>query len=164
MPRLASRTRRRLFKIVGAFFLGKCFEIPLAGAATQPSLVEKSTLASLLDTLLPSDAYSGSAKNLHVDQGLWEIASLDPRFKQLLQFGCQWLNMTGSMPFADLPAEQQTAIVAWMAESDWNQIPRRFYEIVRQLAIELYYSQPAASAGLPVQRPPQPLGYPPPWD
>lgn len=162
-PRLSSLTRRRLFKLVGAFFLGQSLEITPARATVQPSRLERSAFATFLDILLPGDAYSGSASDLRVDQGLWDIASADPRFQQLVQFGCQWLNMTGSTPFAKLPAEQQTAVVAWMAESDWNQVPRRFYEIVRQLAVELYYSQSAARAGMPVLNPPQPLGYPPPW-
>lgn len=164
MPHLASRTRRRLFKLVGVFFFGHSLEITSARATGQPSHLERSAFAAFLDIILPSDAYSGSASDLHVDRGLWKIAGTDPRFHQLAKFGCQWLNMTGGTPFAKLPAEQQMAIVAWMAESDWNQVPRRFYEIVRQLAVELYYSQSAARAGLPAQTPPQPLGYPPPWE
>jgi hypothetical protein len=59
--------------------------------------------------------------------------------------------------------DDQIKIVQWMSEADWNQIPRRFYELMRQVAIEVYYTDPAAWAGLALQRPPQPFGYPPPW-
>jgi hypothetical protein len=71
--------------------------------------------------------------------------------------------MTGGPPFCELAFDQQIAVVNWMAHADWNEVPRRFYELMRQVSIELYYSTPAAWHGLPIQRPPQPLGYPPPW-
>jgi hypothetical protein len=100
---------------------------------------------------------------VHADEKLWEFSEFDPRFRRLVELGCRWLNLTGGPPFAELTAEQQIAVVEWMSTSDWNQIPRRFYELVRQAAIELYYSDPAAWRGLPIERPPQPLGYPPPW-
>ena len=132
-------------------------------AANQPSALDKSTFAAFLDILIPGNSGSGSASDLLVDQGLWQIAGEDEQFHQLVHIGCQWLNMTGGMRFANLSSEQQGVIVTWMAQADWNQVPRRFYELVRQLALELYYSQTAAWAGLPIQSPPQPRGYPPPW-
>lgn len=143
--------------------MGHCADIALAITASQTSALDKSTFAAFLDTLIPRDSSSGSASDLRIDQGLWQIAGEDQRFHQLLQIGCQWLNMTGSTSFTNLPPEQKTAIVMWMAKSDWNQVPRRFYELVRQLALELYYSQPTTWGGLPIQSPPQPRGYPPPW-
>jgi hypothetical protein len=71
--------------------------------------------------------------------------------------------MTGGTQFSALASEQQIAVVHWMSRADWNEIPRRFYELVRQVAVELYFANPAALSGLPINRSPQPLGYPPPW-
>jgi hypothetical protein len=159
---LPSATRRRLCQIVGAFFLGLGVS-PGQALAAAPALHQRATVAAFLDILFPRDAISGSATDLGVHDKLLAFSQGDENFARLLDIGSQWLNMTGSEPFAGLPDDQKTAIVTWMSESDWNQIPRRFYELVRQIAIELYFSQPASWVGLPIHRPPQPFGYPPPW-
>jgi hypothetical protein len=133
-------------------------------AAPVPAGIELRTFAAFLDVLLPRDTYSGSASDLKVDLTLRRFAKQDARFQRLVELGCTWLNMTGQGSFANLTANDQIKVVEWMASSDWNQIPRRFYELVRQAAIEIYFSEPASLAGLPVKSPPQPLGHPPPWD
>jgi len=134
-----------------------------AWAATTPTALERATFAAFLDVLLPRDAYSGSATDLGVDAKLWSLAQIDLQFGRLLGVGCQWLNLTGATGFADLSERQKIAVVQWMSGADWNEVPRRFYELMRQAAVEVYYSEPAAWVGLAIQRPPQPLGYPPPW-
>ncbi len=158
---LPSATRRRLCQLVGAFFLGPTLLPGTALAA--PGSTEQRTLDAFLDTLFPRDEDTGSAAEFGISRQLWAFAATEPNFRRLVGLGCQWLNLTGGMPFAKLDAEQRTALVRWMADADWNEIPRRFYELVRQVGIELYYSQPSAAAGLPLQRSPQPTGYPPPW-
>lgn len=163
MTQLPLTQRRRLLQIVGVFFLGQAFDVSPAVAAAASSPLEKTTFAAFLDVLLPRDNVSGSATDLRVDKQLWQLAGDDARFRRLIGLGCQWLNATGGPPFAQLSAEQQIAVVAWMSHSDWNEVPRRFYELVRQTAVEVYYSNPAAWRGLPIERPPQPLGYRPPW-
>ena len=160
---LSSASRRRLCKIVGAFFLGSAINLASAAALAPPGKEERTTLAAFLDTLLPRDELSGSATDLGIDRQLWAFSTSEPDFRKLVDYGCRWLNMTGSSPFPALAIEQQIAVVDWMSRADWNEIPRRFYELVRQVAIELYYSNPAALNGQPINRSPQPLGYPPPW-
>jgi len=155
--------RRRLLKIVGAFFLGQAFDISPALAAAAPSPAERATFAAFLDVLLPRDAVSGSASDFRVDVQLWALAKTEARFRRLVVLGCQWLNMTGGPPFTELTIEQQIAVVEWMSHSDWSEVPRRFYELVRQTAVEVYYSDLAAWQGLSIEHPPQPLGYMPPW-
>lgn len=155
--------RRRLLQIVGAFFLGQAFDVSPAIAAATPSPLEKTTFAAFLDVLLPRDNLSGSATDLRVGEQLWALAADDLRFRRLIGLGCQWLNATGGPPFAELDTDQQIAVVEWMSQSNWNEVPRRFYELVRQTTVEAYYSDPAAWKGTVIERPPQPLGYPPPW-
>lgn len=158
-----SDLRRRLLKAVGAFFLAETLLVGPVAAATRPAAAARRTLAAFLDTLLPADAQSGSASALKVDRKLWVLAAGDARFARLLALGCRWLDMTGTGSFADLSPADRIRVVEWMAGSEWNEIPRRFYELVRQVAVEFYYSDPAAWGGLPIRTPPQPLGYPPPW-
>lgn len=155
--------RRRLLQVVGAFFLGQAFDVSPALAAAAPSPSERATFAAFLDVLLPRDALTGSATDLRVDEQLWLLSDSEARFRRLVVLGCQWLNMTGGPPFTELAAGQQIAVVEWMSHSDWNEVPRRFYELVRQTAVEVYYSDPAAWRGLSIEHPPQPLGYLPPW-
>jgi hypothetical protein len=59
--------------------------------------------------------------------------------------------------------EVRVVIVSWMSTSAWDQIPRRFYEILRQRVIELYYARTDTLGGLHIRQPPQPDGYPQPW-
>jgi len=160
---LQSNERRQLLKIVGAFFVGNAIGIHPAFAATLPTDQERKTFAAFLDVLLPRDEHSGSASDLGIDVKLRAFSETDDNYHKLIKFGCQWLNMTGGPPFSELESQQQIALVEWMTTSDWNQIPRRFYTLVRQTAIELYYSEPATWAGTAIDSPPQPLGYMPPW-
>ena len=139
--------------------------VDLASAATTApaSREARATLAAFLDTLLPRDELSGSATDLGTDRQLWEFSKTSPDFRKLVDYGCRWLNMTGGVRFSELATEQQIAIVDWMSQADWNGIPRRFYELVRQVTIELYFSNAASVNGLPIKNSPQPLGFPPPW-
>ncbi len=145
------------------FFLGEVPGIGQVWAAVPPTLLEHKTLAAFIDVLIPRDAVSGSATDLQVDARLWEFAQSSSQFRRLVLLGCQWLNMTGGLPFAKLQTEQQSAVVEWMTTADWNQVPRRFYELLRQAVAEIYYSDPSAWKGLAIKQPPQPFGYPPPW-
>lgn len=161
---MQSIQRRRLLKVVGAFFLSHPVGLTKALASSASTELEHKTFASFLDILLPRDELSGSATDLRIDDKLWEFSKSDPRFLHLIKLGCEWLNLTGGPPFAELGTEQQIAVVVWMSNSDWNQVPRRFYELMRQAAIEFYYSDSDVWNGLPIMQPPQPLGYPPPWE
>jgi len=140
-----------------------------AGAATRSrtQVVRDSdiapALAAFLDTLLPRDASSGSASDLSIPKEILAESHNDPLYTRLLNAGCQWLDQAAEGSFADAAPRVRDVIVAWAAESDWDGVPRRFYELLRQRALELYYSKPEAWGGLPLTRPPQPIGYPEPW-
>lgn len=157
----ASISRRRLCKIVGAFFVGGSVDLAFAAAPLAPGVTERAALAAFVNTLLPRDGMSGSATDLGVDQQIWTFSKTESDFRKLLNLGCRWLDMTGGPPFSKLAVDQQLVVVSWMAQSDWNGIPRRFYELMRQISLELYYSSPSAWNGLPIHSPPQPVGYPP---
>jgi hypothetical protein len=132
-----------------------------AQAATAPSL--ETTLTAFLDTLLPADALSGSASDLGVHRTLLAESAGDALYARLIAAGCQFLDRAAEGSFAGSSARVREVIVEWMAQSDYDEVPRRFYEIVRQRGVELYYSQPQAWGGVPIRRPPQPIGYPDHW-
>jgi hypothetical protein len=159
-----NQQRRQILQSVGVFFAAHSLNIN-AETLSQgaPTSVEKSTLAAFVDVLIPRDRFTGSATDLQVDAQLWSLAESSEKLRQLLAAGCEWLNQTGGPPFAELRYKQQYKLVAWMAESDWNNVPRLFYEIVRSSAMRFYFAQPAAWEGLAIDRPPQPQGYSPPW-
>ncbi len=121
------------------------------------------TLAAFLDVLLPADAQSPAASQLGVTGELLDIASQSGLYLKLIGLGTQWLNDTGRGPFHGLSEVDRNRIVAWMSMSDLNQIPGRFYFLLRYSAIELYFSHPESIAGLNLNPAPQPAGYPPPW-
>ena len=159
-PELSPR-RRQLLKLAVAAFLAP---VSLPGGSAQASdPSQQKAFAAFLDTLLPRDALSGSATDLGVDQAIWELATEQPLLQKLLVFGSRWLDNTGGPPFAELDEDSRIAIADWMSKADWNEIPGRFFHLVRHLALEFYYSQPDSWAGLPLDHPPQPNGFPPPW-
>lgn len=159
----AALTRRRVLKIIGAFFLANAALPPDTFAAPPSSANAVRTFAAFLDVLLPRDAHSGAATDLQVDLALWSVADDSPLFHKLIMQGSYWLDEVAEGSFSDLNDADQIKVVEWMAADDWNQVPRRFYELVRQAAVEIYYSHPKSLAGLPLQTSPQPQGYPPPW-
>jgi Gluconate 2-dehydrogenase subunit 3 len=145
----------------------------LAAGLTGPALVsaleaaeesvDAETLAAYLDTLLPADAVSPSASQLGIGAEMLDIAATVPLFSKLLALGTAWLNKTGRGPFHALASQDQARVVAWMNAADRDQIPGRFYLLVRQTAVELYYSRPEITVGFDLNPAPQPAGYPPPW-
>ncbi len=156
--------RRRILKSVAAFFTAYGTGVSAESFSLEkPSVSEKETLAAFLDVLIPRDRITGSATDLQVDRQLWSLAESSDNFRRLLAIGCEWLNKTDSVPFSQLTYKQQYKLITWMSESDWQYVPRRFYEIVRNTSMSLYYSQPEARQGLPMHLAPQPEGYLPPW-
>jgi hypothetical protein len=131
-------------------------------AAAANAALEK-TLAGFLDTILPADALSGSASDLGLPKRILGEAAGDELYSRLIAVGCQWLDRAAEGSFASSNPRVHHVIVTWMAESDYNEVPRRFYELLRQRAVELYYSAPEAWGGLAISRPPQPIGYPDHW-
>ena len=163
MTNLPSSLRRRLLQHISLFFLADAIPFTAYSTATSGNENQAQTFASFLDELLPRDSLSGSATDLGIHIALADIAKEDARFSKLIEQGCMWLNWASESRFASLSEEDRIKLISWMTESDWNQVPRRFYELVRQAAVEIYYSDPRALKGLPLNNAPQPLGYLPPW-
>lgn len=121
------------------------------------------SLGAVLDTLLPADALSPAATALGVDREVEDSILGNPTMARFFEAALGWLDQLDGAPFRDLPEARRVEILAALAEADFNQIPGRFYHLMRALAIEFYFTHPEAFAGYPLEPAPQPMGYPPPW-
>lgn len=142
--------------------------LPRSATAAQqrvetPGAVIATTLAAFLDTLLPRDALSGSASDLGVPASILAESAGNSAYSDLIGNGCKWLDLAAQGNFAGSAPHARHAIVARMADAKWDTMPRSFYEVLRQRAIEIYYGRPEGWGGLPISRPPQPIGYPDYW-
>ncbi|SLN28632.1 hypothetical protein PEL8287_01303 [Roseovarius litorisediminis] len=129
----------------------------------QTPMDDVATLDAFLDVLLPADAMSPAASTLNIGAEMLEIIVPDSLPGKLLSLGLTWLDSLDARRFATLPEETQFKVVTWMSQADVNEIPGRFYQVIRLFAVELYYARPGAITGFPLQVTPQPQGYPPPW-
>ncbi len=158
--RLGPTRRAALTALLGGALLSLA---PPRAALAQDVRIDARALSAFIDVLLPADELSPAASALGVPHDLIALADGVAPFQRLIALACGWLNGLGDVPFADLPEVDRMRIVTWMSTADFNQIPRRFYHLVRLSAIELYYAHPESIAGFPLNPAPQPQGYPPPW-
>ena len=155
--------RSVLIKLSALLASGSVYPSVLGATSTSETL-NVETFETFIDVLLPDDGVSPSGSSIGISRDLLKLAEDSSQYNKLITFGCSWLDTTGSGPFGTLSDADQITVVQWMSTSDWNQIPRRFYYLTRQAAIELYYSSAYATIGLPLNAAPQPDGYLPPWD
>jgi hypothetical protein len=134
-----------------------------SSTATPSATHLEATLAAYLDTLLPRDEVSPSASDLGLHRQILAESRSSRLQSRLIRAGCHWLDQAAEGSFTAATPEVRVVIVSWMSTSAWDQIPRRFYEILRQRVIELYYARTDTLGGLPIRQPPQPDGYPQPW-
>jgi hypothetical protein len=151
-------SRRRLLAASLAWIV-----TPAAAWPQTPGGPDTATLSAFVDTLLPEDAVSPAASTLGVPDAILDFSADVSGLGDLISGGTAWLNKTGGPPFAQLPEQDRTRLITWMAESDPAGGPNRFYEVVRLLAVEFYFARPEAISGFPLNTAPQPRGYPPPW-
>ena len=133
----------------------------IPAVSAQP--VSRGALEAYVDILLPGGDGLPSASSLGIAAEIEALAPEGSVFRRLLAVGSEWLDTVQGGGFADLPVSAQAQIVDWMAAAPYDEIPGRFYHVVRLFAVELYYTRPEARIGLPLEHAPQPFGYPPPW-
>jgi hypothetical protein len=139
--------------------------LAMPAAVAQP--VSRSALEAYVDILLPGEAGAPPASALGVAAEIEALAPEGTDFRRLISLGTAWLDdvQTGGQPggFAAMPVDAQAQVVAWMAAAPYDEIPGRFYHVLRLFAGELYYVRPEARVGFPLNPAPQPAGYLPPW-
>lgn len=131
----------------------------LARAAPRTSPSQFKTLRVFVDALLPADAQTPAASALNVHTLIMNDADKDPALRLLIQEGVRWLEQSVG-ELAALKPDQMLRLLNAMSDADWDSGPRNFFYHIRDRAVMHYYADPRAWAGLAIQRPPQPLGYP----
>ena len=159
----AQISRRLAIKRLGSLVIAAGTLPPAITSAQISSDINKKTFSSFIDVLLPADNLSASGTGAGVSSDLLEFTKKADLYWRLASLGCVWLDTTGADGLGSLSTNDQIKIVEWMAKSDWNNVPRRFYHLTRQAAMSLYFSGAYATSGLPLNETPQPIGYAQPW-
>lgn len=117
------------------------------------------TFTAFCDTLVPADELSPSASALGVPARILAEVDANPQLQRLVAFSSAWLDQAAGGAFASADEGLRDAILEAMSKLPWEAPQRRFFDLMRDLVMGYYYSQPAALKGMAVDRPPQPAGY-----
>lgn len=153
--------RSFVFLLAGLGFWAKNAAAAVIGAPTgRPYPL--TAFAPYLDTLIPRDV-TGSASDFGIDRKIIDHASKNKRHIRLLRAGCQWLDLEArklkAEGFAALDTASQEVIVARAAEARERSLPRVFFNVTRDDALQRYYSDPRSWQTLGFAGPPQPAGF-----
>ena len=81
------------------------------------------------------------------------------RLQRLIGFSCAWLDQAAGGDFARADEGLRDGILETMSALPWEAPQRRFFDLMRDVAMGYFYSQPAALKGMATDQPPQPGGY-----
>ncbi|WP_257098654.1 hypothetical protein, partial [Pseudovibrio flavus] len=154
--------RRQLLQLAAAF-VASPFAVSLALSEESTDSLSNASFSAFLDTLIPSDDQSPAASSLEIPAKLLSFSKESDLLQRLILLGTQWLDQVAPSPFHELSEADRVTVVSWMAQSDFNEIPRRYYELMRSFAMVYYYAEAEARTELDLYRAPQPQGAMPPW-
>lgn len=147
---------------VGCTSASFSFTVQPSVAAIFVSDYKLRNLPYFLDVLIPEDS-TASASQLGIHERLISHARKIPNYPQLLELGCNWLNLQSEKSyqadFVRLTPQQRDHIVTVAAQSDNTALQSLFFTRLRQDAFAFYYANIASWDGLAITVPPQPLGY-----
>lgn len=126
--------------------------------STAPMARQPRSWGALLDHLIPADEWTPSATQVRLDRRLWDEARQDDHYRQLVVFGCEWMDRYHPDGFSGLLEDEREQLITWMSQAPWESPQRRFFELVRDHAMTLYYALPEARKGSVLELPPQPHG------
>ncbi len=156
-------TRREALALIAAALAGTVAYAAgasaLATEAPAGAPATADTFTAFCDTLIPADELSPSASALGVPARILAQAAVNANLQRLVDFSCAWLDQAAGGTFAGADEGLRDAILEAMSTLPWEAPQRRFFDLMRDLAMGYYYSQPAALKGMAVDRPPQPAGY-----
>ena len=153
---------RRVFLIVLSISAISVAIYRLFRGASEPENLLTSVLPAFLDTLIPADQ-TPSASQLNVDEDVIDYLAEKSRYKNIVMFGCIWLNEQANKIFSDdfdkIETQEKIEIVQRLEAAKENQTAQFFFHHIKDKAFEFYYSKPQSWIGLGISQPPQPMGY-----
>ncbi|GAB2499354.1 gluconate 2-dehydrogenase subunit 3 family protein [Arenimonas alkanexedens] len=157
-------TRRQALATISAALAGlalpgaKVAWAVASDAVSWPGAIEP-CFAAFCDTLIPADALSPSATALGVPSRILAELPDNAMLRRLFELSCLWLDQAAGGRFDALDEDSRGGIAEAMSLLPWEAPQRRFFDLVRDLAMGWYYADPAALAGFATRAPPQPAGY-----
>jgi hypothetical protein len=157
--------RRRLFLgaaaggLLAGWLPGAAAARPRKGQAVLPEA--PATLVTFIDFLIPADELTPAASALDLHRQVWDEARRNAVHQRLVEFGCQWLDAAAPGGFAALDDDAREKLAQWLSGAPWESPHRRFFDLVRDRSMFHYYGRQESWKGLPIERPPQPVGYVP---
>lgn len=156
-------SRRQALALIAAALAGAAAHGGTAralAAVTPPGAADvAATFTAFCDTLVPADELSPSASALGVPARILAEVEANPMLQRLVGFSAAWLDQAAAGDFARADEGLRDGIVEAMSALPWEAPQRRFFDLMRDLVMGYYYSQPAALKGLATDQPPQPAGY-----
>ena len=156
-------TRRDLLRLLVSLSAWLPAPLLLAAVSGKDKPVSLPAFGPFLDTLLPEDA-SPSATQLGVDTAILNSAAKSRKLARVIELGCAWLDKQASMHgvdgFAALDESTRIEIVTAAEQSSNRSLPNLFFETMRRIAFQHYYSNPGSWPALAYTGPPQPHGFP----
>lgn len=131
----------------------------LAAAPATSAPGPAATFTAFCDTLIPADALSPSASALGVPARILAEVDANPQLTRLVEFSAAWLDQAAGGDFAAADEGLRDGILEAMSALPWEAPQRRFFDLMRDLAMGYYYSRPEALKGMATDQPPQPAGY-----
>ncbi len=156
-------TRREALALISAALAGtiayggNVAAMAAEGSAGPPD--PSATFSAFCDTLIPADSLSPSASALGVPPRILAEAANSAPLQRLIGFSAAWLDQAAGGHFAAASESLRNDILEAMSAMPWEAPQRRFFDLMRDLAMGYFYSQPAALAGMATDQPPQPAGY-----
>lgn len=163
-PLHARFTRRQALALIATTLASTAIPAGAVALAAEPGAAAgatavATTFARFCDTLLPADDFSPAASALGVPARILADAEGNALFGRLIEVSIAWLDQAAGGAFDAADASARDAIARTMSELPWEAPPRRFFDLIRDLAMGYYYAQPAAWKGSAITQPPQPFGH-----
>lgn len=156
-------TRREALALIASALAGTFAHggsaLAMAGEAAPSVTALAATFTAFCDTLIPADELSPSASALGVPARILAEVDGNARLQRLIGFSCAWLDQAAGGDFARADEGLRDGILETMSALPWEAPQRRFFDLMRDVAMGYFYSQPAALKGMATDRPPQPGGY-----
>lgn len=159
-------TRRQLLKILSmspVTWVG-LRAVQAGNNPTTSTQEQASTLVSLIDHLIPADSLSPSGVEVGVVDSIITLSKEVPNYTDMLELGQKWLEDSSKLKFGKTfenisNFEREKILIAASKEAHMT-LPRVFFDRIRKDAMAIYYGDMRSYAGLSINNPIQPIGYP----